>query len=63
MKGKVKFYCAGRGYGFITCEDGREIFFHINDCPNYSELFSDDEVEFEIEETEKGTAAKNVTKI
>jgi len=29
--GTVKFYTVGKGYGFVTPDDGADIFFHITD--------------------------------
>ena len=65
MQGKVKRFNKTKGFGFITLEDGRDVFFH------YSELLMDgfktiDEgasVEFEVVETEKGLQARQIQKI
>ena len=62
MLGKVKRFNKTKGYGFITLEDGRDVFFH------YSELVMDgfktvDEgatVEFDLFEGEKGLQAHNI---
>lgn len=47
MKGTIKFYNADKGFGFIFCEDGSDIYFHINDWKNGSVPRGDDDVSFE----------------
>ena len=50
MKGKIKFFKADRGYGFIVTEKNQDIFFHITDFveqPNPKMVVQDAEVEFE----------------
>ena len=54
-----------RGYGFISVEDEEDdIFFHANalvDELEFNSLNEGDEVTFEIEETDKGPSAVNVS--
>ena len=65
MKGTVKMFNKEKGYGFIRGEDGKDYFFH------YSVLVMDDfktaekgeNVEFEVQESERGLRAKDVKKI
>jgi cold shock protein len=46
--GTVKFFRADKGYGFITRDDGRDIFVHINDCDEVVDLLiKGQRVEFE----------------
>jgi CspA family cold shock protein len=59
-KGKVKWFNRERRYGFITQEDGREIFFHQNDVLNKMVLEEGQEVEFEVARGPKGPYAINV---
>ncbi len=62
--GKVKWFNSQKGYGFITQEDGREIFVHFKDIEGGANALRDnDEVEFEVEEGRKGLQAIRVRKI
>jgi len=57
MKGKVKWYNFRKGYGFISGEDEKDVFVHNSDVPEGTLLKEEDEVEYEVEETEKGLKA------
>ena len=64
-KGKVKWFNDQKGFGFITAEDGREIFVHhtgIN-AQGFKTLPEGGNVEFDIENGEKGPRAVKVTVI
>jgi len=63
MKGNIKWYNARKGYGFITGEDGKEVFIHRTAVPTDASLNEGDEVQFEIESSERGPQAKNVKKL
>lgn len=62
--GKVKWFDAEKGFGFIEPESGsKDVFMHRNNIENlgFNEGIKDGEsVEFEIEETPKGLSAVNV---
>ena len=66
MNGKIKTLVTDRGFGFITLDDGREVFFHRSALPNpnqFSDLDEGDQVEVEIEAAAaapKGPRAKSV---
>lgn len=62
MKGNVKWYNARKGYGFIQCEDGKEVFVHRTALPMETSLNDGDAVEFEVETSDRGPQAKNVKK-
>jgi CspA family cold shock protein len=62
MKGTVKWYNSYRGYGFIKGEDGKEIFVHRSALPMGTDLYEDDPVEFDLEESDRGPKAENVKK-
>jgi CspA family cold shock protein len=62
MKGKVKWFNPRKGFGFIEVEDGDDVFVH-NSAIESGYLHDGDEVEFDVEETDRGLNAKNVKKI
>ena len=63
MKGKIKKLIRDRGFGFITAEDGQEIFFHRSAIVgmDFSALDEGNSVEFNTETGPKGPRAVNVT--
>ena len=63
MKGKVKMFNSQRGFGFITGEDGKDVYVHATAITDGSELAVGDSVEYEVEQGERGPKAKNVRKV
>ncbi len=63
MKGTVKWYNPRRGYGFIDGEGEEDVFVHRSAVPDGIFLNEGDEVEFEVEESEKGPKAANLRKL
>jgi CspA family cold shock protein len=65
MKGTVKWFDAGKGYGFITAADGKDVFVHYSAIlvEGYKSLAEGDQVEFEVKNGDRGVQAANVTKI
>jgi CspA family cold shock protein len=63
MEGKVKWFNAEKGYGFIECEDGSDIFVHFSaiQIEGFKTLAEGQKVEFEIVEGSRGPQAANVT--
>jgi CspA family cold shock protein len=64
QKGKVKWFNADKGFGFITGNDGKDVFVHFKSIigDGYRSLEDGQEVEYEVEETDKGLQARNVSK-
>ncbi len=64
-KGTVKWFNNQKGYGFITGEDGKDVFVHFSglNMPGFKSLEENAQVEYEITEGSKGPQATNVTVI
>ncbi len=65
-RGTVKWFSDEKGYGFIEPEDGGEdAFVHYSDIQGdgYKSLQEDSEVEFDLEQGDKGPRAVNVTPV
>jgi len=61
MKGIVKRYNIVKGYGFIQTEYNKDIFVHRSGLEDsHIELLEGQEVEFEVEQREKGPIAVKV---
>ena len=65
MKGTVKWFNAKKGFGFISDEEGNDVFVHFSalQMDGFKVLDEDDEVEFEVVNGQKGPQAANVTKL
>ena len=65
IKGKIKWFNPAKGYGFIEREDKqKDVFVHSSAAQAASlELNEGDELEFEVENGEKGLSAINLQKI
>lgn len=59
--GTVKFFNEGKGFGFITPDDGgKDVFVHVNGL-NGTSIYEGDKVSYDVEEGKKGLNAVNVT--
>jgi CspA family cold shock protein len=64
-RGKVKWFNAAKGFGFITREGGEDVFVHFKAIvgEGYKTLNEGDIVEYEVERGPKGLQAAKVTKV
>ncbi|RJP29142.1 MAG: cold shock domain-containing protein [Candidatus Omnitrophota bacterium] len=60
--GKIKKLVRDRGFGFISDNDGRELFFHQSGLVDakFDTLTEDQEVTFEVEKSDKGPRAVTI---
>ena len=65
MVGKVKWFSAEKGYGFIEREDGDDVFVHVSAIQDegFKTLNEGQAVEFDIVEGARGPQASNVVKM
>ncbi len=64
MKGTVKWFNDSKGFGFITAEDGSDVFVHHTSiqAQGFKSLAEGDQVTFDVEKGDKGPKAVNVVK-
>jgi len=64
-QGKVKWFNAAKGYGFIEREDGDDVFVHFSaiNAEGYKTLEEGQAVSFDIVEGARGPQAANVTRL
>lgn len=65
MKGTVKWFNESKGFGFITREDGEDVFVHHTSISGsgFKSLSEGQAVSFDVEKTPKGLRATNVVKL
>ena len=65
MKGTVKWFNAKKGFGFISDDDGNDVFVHFSalQMDGFKVLDEGDQVEFEVIDGDKGPQAANVTRL
>ena len=64
-EGTVKWFDDKKGFGFISQDEGQDIFVHHSsvDMPGFKTLAEGDRVSFEVEEADRGPKAKDVRKL
>lgn len=64
-KGTIKWFNESKGYGFITAEDGTDVFAHYSAIQGdgFKTLAEGDSVSFDVLPGDKGPKASNITKI
>jgi len=64
-KGTVKWFNESKGYGFITQDDGTDVFAHFSaiQAEGFKTLAEGDSVSFDVVEGEKGPKAANIVKL
>ena len=62
MKGTVKWFNDAKGYGFITQPSGDDVFVHFSSIvgEGFRTLSEGEEVEFDLQQTERGLQAAKV---
>ena len=65
MNGTVKWFNAEKGYGFITSEEGNDVFVHFSQInkDGYKTLEEGEKVTFDLAEGPKGPQAENVSSL
>jgi len=65
LRGTVKWFNAEKGYGFISVEDGNDVFVHFSAIQGegFKTLEEGQAVEFEITQGNRGPQASNVVKL
>ncbi|MED3464707.1 cold shock protein CspC [Bacillus thuringiensis] len=65
MQGRVKWFNAEKGFGFIEREDGDDVFVHFSAIQHdgYKSLEEGQQVEFDIVDGARGPQAANVVKL
>lgn len=65
MNGTVKWFNADKGFGFITTEEGKDIFAHFSqiNADGFKSLEEGDKVSFNVGQSDRGDQAENIIKL
>jgi len=58
-KGKVKFFNTSKGFGFITQNEGEDLFFHVSEL-RVDTVHEGDQIEYDVGEGRRGPCAVNI---
>jgi len=64
-QGTVKWFSNKKGFGFIEQEEGGDVFVHFSaiNMEGFKTIAEGDRVSFDVEESDRGPSAKNVSKL
>lgn len=64
-QGTVKWFNAEKGFGFISTEEGQDVFAHFSaiQSDGFKTLDEGQKVEFDVEDGQRGPQAVNITKL
>lgn len=65
MNGTVKWFNADKGFGFITTEEGKDVFAHFSqiNADGFKSLDEGDNVSFDVAQGARGDQAENIVKL
>ncbi|MGL4946547.1 cold-shock protein [Cetobacterium sp.] len=65
MKGTVKWFNEEKGFGFITGEDGKDVFAHFSQIKKdgFKKLVEGEEVTFEVVQGDRGPQASDIVTV
>lgn len=65
MKGTIKMFNKEKGFGFINAEDGSAVFFHYSSLvmDGFKTIAPGEQVEFTLEQSDRGPRAANIVKL
>ncbi|MGI6378261.1 cold shock domain-containing protein [bacterium] len=65
MKGAIKMFSKEKGFGFIRTEEGKDVFFHYSELQmeGFKTAEVGEEVEFDVQESDRGPRAANIRKL
>lgn len=65
QNGTVKWFNADKGFGFITGEDGKDVFAHFSaiQADGFKSLEDGEKVTFDVEDSDRGPQAVNINKV
>lgn len=62
QRGKLKWFNNEKGFGFISGDDGTDYFLHKSQLPEEESIAEGEELEFEVNQTDRGSQAIDVKK-